>query len=388
MSRPTRLSAMSSSTSSAPDSDGPTVSATEQTLTPATSLSETSSNSGTATNGGKEQLQQRQSRRVTRSSMNSQLQDDGETASTGAQLEEEKRMSDTANGINSEATIKEKRTTRLSNSLHDVTTTKHENTSEESSTRRTTRSSLTTESTKRIAANFSSETTSTTEGTGKDELQQDKGDVTKGKNDDQKNKRRSTRLSLLQKTTEAVNRTSTILGKRSREVMEKGKSKLKEPDRRSSLRPRNVIKQPTAPPEPQPTTEIREVKRKRASKGDSQSPGNEAEDPKPRKPVPYRRKKWLSHGLYAGQDRYFDPRLNDAKNRVKFGKKNEEDRKKFLPLPMFAGERLLQNGRDFKLPFDIFSPLPPGQPKPNEWRKVNKSKTFLFLFSYIYKFYA
>jgi histone-lysine N-methyltransferase ASH1L len=40
---------------------------------------------------------------------------------------------------------------------------------------------------------------------------------------------------------------------------------------------------------------------------------------------------------------------------------------------MFAGERLLQTGRDFQLPFDIYSPLPPGQPKPNEWRKTNKS---------------
>jgi hypothetical protein len=42
-------------------------------------------------------------------------------------------------------------------------------------------------------------------------------------------------------------------------------------------------------------------------------------------------------------------------------------------LPMFAGERLLKMGRDFELPFDIYSPLPPGQPKPNEWRKTNKS---------------
>jgi histone-lysine N-methyltransferase ASH1L len=40
---------------------------------------------------------------------------------------------------------------------------------------------------------------------------------------------------------------------------------------------------------------------------------------------------------------------------------------------MFAGERLLKMGRDFELPFDIYSPLPPGQPKPNEWRKTNKS---------------
>jgi hypothetical protein len=47
---------------------------------------------------------------------------------------------------------------------------------------------------------------------------------------------------------------------------------------------------------------------------------------------------------------------------------------------MFAGERLLKNGRDFKLPFDVFSPLPPGQPKPDEWKKVNRSKHWGFSF--------
>jgi len=46
---------------------------------------------------------------------------------------------------------------------------------------------------------------------------------------------------------------------------------------------------------------------------------------------------------------------------------------KVLPLPMYAGERLLKTGRDFQLPFDVFSPLPAGQPKPDEWRKVNKN---------------
>ena len=34
---------------------------------------------------------------------------------------------------------------------------------------------------------------------------------------------------------------------------------------------------------------------------------------------------------------------------------------------------MLKYGRDFKLPFDVFSPLPVGQPKPDEWRKVNKN---------------
>jgi histone-lysine N-methyltransferase ASH1L len=46
----------------------------------------------------------------------------------------------------------------------------------------------------------------------------------------------------------------------------------------------------------------------------------------------------------------------------------------FMPLPMWHGQRLLHVGRHFKLPFDVCSPLPPGQPKPDEWRKTSSSK--------------
>ncbi|KAJ5469527.1 hypothetical protein N7539_009145 [Penicillium diatomitis] len=42
-------------------------------------------------------------------------------------------------------------------------------------------------------------------------------------------------------------------------------------------------------------------------------------------------------------------------------------------MPMFGGSRMIENGRDYVLPFDVFSPLPPGQPKPDEWRKTNKN---------------
>ena len=86
-------------------------------------------------------------------------------------------------------------------------------------------------------------------------------------------------------------------------------------------------------------------------------------------------KRWLSQGLYVGQERDFDPRLTGAKNKSKRASAGKRlDRPgSIIPLPMFAGQRTLEIGRDFRLPFDIFSPLSPGQPKPEEWRKTQKS---------------
>jgi [histone H3]-lysine4 N-trimethyltransferase ASH1L len=89
-----------------------------------------------------------------------------------------------------------------------------------------------------------------------------------------------------------------------------------------------------------------------------------------------REKVWLSKGLYAGQEhRNFDWFADE------FGKTRKDavdvtpyQPNKFMPLPMWHGQRLLHIGRHFKLPFDVCSPLPPGQPKPDEWRKTSSSK--------------
>ena len=89
-----------------------------------------------------------------------------------------------------------------------------------------------------------------------------------------------------------------------------------------------------------------------------------------------RRKIWLNKGLYAGQD---SPSLDW------FSGFKGQDRKELdsiapykpegiFPLPMWHGQRLLHVGRNFKLPFDVCSPLPPGQPKPDEWKKTSTSE--------------
>ncbi|RKF64433.1 putative set domain-containing protein [Erysiphe neolycopersici] len=87
------------------------------------------------------------------------------------------------------------------------------------------------------------------------------------------------------------------------------------------------------------------------------------------------RKLWLTEGLYAGQescsDWYEYPSDNKRRKTRSFATKKPN---KVLPLPMWHGKRLIEAGRDFKLPFDICSPLPPGQPKPDEWRKTTKNR--------------
>ncbi|KAK7743780.1 hypothetical protein SLS53_003799 [Cytospora paraplurivora] len=90
-------------------------------------------------------------------------------------------------------------------------------------------------------------------------------------------------------------------------------------------------------------------------------------------------KKWLDKGLYAGQPAVLDYTIGmSAAEKKKLAQLPElapsGQVNKVLPLPMFAGLRLLINGRDFKLPFDVCNPLPPGQPKPDEWRKMTKSE--------------
>ncbi|KAF3004137.1 hypothetical protein E8E13_005011 [Curvularia kusanoi] len=88
-------------------------------------------------------------------------------------------------------------------------------------------------------------------------------------------------------------------------------------------------------------------------------------------------KAWLKQGLYVGQHREFDARLSETQNRAKkrARKQRESD---VLPLPMFAGGRLLNEDphhvyRHFKLPFDTYNPLP-RKVKVDGWVKISKNR--------------
>lgn len=106
-----------------------------------------------------------------------------------------------------------------------------------------------------------------------------------------------------------------------------------------------------------------------------------AQPPEVPKVIRKKEKAWLPMGLYAGQV------ITDNLNWFK-GYKGPKEVPDFrpggvLPLPMWHGQRLLFQGRDFKLPFDVCAPLPPGQEKPDEWRKTSTSK--LSFLSFVFK---
>lgn len=180
-------------------------------------------------------------------------------------------------------------------------------------------------------------------------------------------KRRSTRLSVLDFASSVMEQTKSVLGKRERgEISSRAENALSVKQGPGSgitlhsAEPRNyegpVSKRLRLESNIEDRLSIVAIAHKRPAK----------------RPV----KKWLSQGLYVGQDPDFDPRFTTAKNKLKKANTQSEasKRRSLLPLPMFAGRRILETGRDFKLPFNVFSPLPAGQPKPDEWKKTHKSK--------------
>ncbi|KAL8820968.1 MAG: hypothetical protein Q9223_000922 [Gallowayella weberi] len=180
-------------------------------------------------------------------------------------------------------------------------------------------------------------------------------------------RRKSTRLSVFEFASSVVEQTKTVLGKRARDLVEEAKEqtpaiKWEMGQTASSLAAET------------PSFEGPVSKRLRLE--------NSLEDQfsipavsVQRKPSIRPAKRWLSQGLYVGQDPDFDPRFTTAKNKLKKANKKQavSQRRSMLTLPMFAGQRILETGRNFKLPFDVFSPLPPGQPKPDEWKKTHKN---------------
>jgi [histone H3]-lysine4 N-trimethyltransferase ASH1L len=102
----------------------------------------------------------------------------------------------------------------------------------------------------------------------------------------------------------------------------------------------------------------------------------------PKEPIAKQRpiKKWLTHGLYSGQDAPLDVTKhltpNEKKALVDLPELMPSEKvNKVLPMPMYNGLRTLIQGKDYKLPFDICNPLPAGQPKPANFKLMTKSKS-------------
>ncbi|KAF2747596.1 hypothetical protein M011DRAFT_48495 [Sporormia fimetaria CBS 119925] len=120
----------------------------------------------------------------------------------------------------------------------------------------------------------------------------------------------------------------------------------------------------------------------RSSKGSRSQPStdssaephdDEDDDENEDKYVKRREKQWETQGLYVGQHRELNPKLKESQNRLRRPRKVKEP--KILPLPMFAGERMLSDDfqRDFKLPFDVYHPLP-RRVKVEGWTRLSKNR--------------
>ena len=186
----------------------------------------------------------------------------------------------------------------------------------------------------------------------------------------------------------------SVLGKRGRKTFEKGMSKMSRELRRlqdtnefTGVDTKPVIYTTWAngkyidddePEPPKKKSKASESPKKTAAP--EPEPIEEQQAPAVKKK---RVKKWLDRGLYAGQELPADPTKSltaaEKKKLAQFPELTPSGKvNKALPMPIFSGLRLLLDGRDFKLPYDICTPLPPGQPKPDEWRKMTKSEQIEF----------
>ena len=181
--------------------------------------------------------------------------------------------------------------------------------------------------------------------------------------------RRWTRAGVLANASDVLERTKSILGKRKRDPgeIEKESGEALKADSRNCLDQGSNV----GPSSEGPT-------RKKARFANTTGLEKVSSLPKSDQRVSkqVKTKYWLKQGLYVGQDRDFNPKLTETKNKLKKNYPTTEVRgskSSILPFPMFAGQRSLELGRTFRLPFDVFSPLPPGQPRPDEWRKTRTS---------------
>ena len=189
------------------------------------------------------------------------------------------------------------------------------------------------------------------------------------KNEKGAKSRRSTRLAILDQASSIIERTTTVLGKRGHETSEAGmkeSQKAKGDNKPINLRPTEFeISSFEGPFRKRARFSEAEI-----SKNQSVTAG-EGELKMIKRPT----KPWVAQGLYAGQHRSDDARLTETRNKERKTLNNRQQaaEREALPMPMWIGDKIIEMGRDFKLPFDVFSPLPPGQPKPDEWKKTQKS---------------
>jgi hypothetical protein len=84
---------------------------------------------------------------------------------------------------------------------------------------------------------------------------------------------------------------------------------------------------------------------------------------------PRPKKKWVSHGLYVGQQDDSSVLMRPKKGVSRARNK----RPNALPLPMFFGKNIMEAKRDFRLPYDVYAPSAVKYAPPSDWKRLNHS---------------
>jgi histone-lysine N-methyltransferase ASH1L len=193
---------------------------------------------------------------------------------------------------------------------------------------------------------------------------------------DRVGRRKSTRRGQLETAasslTGAFSTATSALGKRTRDVMGSAKLGLKSRFADSNQNTSNDPETTMSRMFPNLNSSLGLDKAKGKGKIRDQEEEEEEEETGPKPTGVARQKKYLKQGLYVGQSRNFDPRLSESANKKKIATKGAPKENTALPLPMFTGEKILQQDRDFLLPFDVLCPLPFVQ-APKDWRKLTSS---------------
>ena len=106
--------------------------------------------------------------------------------------------------------------------------------------------------------------------------------------------------------------------------------------------------------------------------GDSSEEDVREEEEEVEEHLPKRKKIWAIQGLFVGQEENFDPRRRTKRGRLSGAGALPQKSKTLLPLPMSQGQAIMDNRRDFKLPFNIFSPTP-YRVHPPGWKVLSRS---------------
>jgi AWS domain len=156
------------------------------------------------------------------------------------------------------------------------------------------------------------------------------------------------------RTATVVSSSSAVLGKRVRNVVGTAKKTV----RAMIPRPRKNIRKLA-----RVVDETSDEESEESEESDEES-DEEYFDPMP----PY----IVEQGLYYGTTRHKDPLLKKSKDDPAEFDFSARDGTLF-PFPMGVGRILLEQGRDFKLPFSILNPLPDDQ-APKDWHRLNKNR--------------